>query len=283
MSYTYLQIKQIEDYIKEAKGVRNNTELKTEKRYSFAKSLDAKIRSLGFNNIELPFTWFSMEVSKEYSDDEINNNLYVIETSLQGILNSIPYYADLCAVRKDIQRGKQIKESKKAEFIIEISVKYGDKINFGKVVQDYIKKQDELITLGTDNTKAIFNGVLQKLEFYLNDICNVKTKNNAAKNSAKTVINVQQSNNQSVSQKIDFSFEDCFKSIDDCETINKEEIEELKAQIEEIQELLKDKKGKKNAIKKKLQNLLHFVADKGTDVMIALLPIITSIVQNLHA
>ena len=284
MSYTYLQIKQIEECAKEAKGFRKSTELGNEELYRLSKTLYAKVQSLGYTEIVLPFSWDKLDgniVYQQYDDNKVKENLYVIETSLQGILNAIPYYSDLCSVREDIQRGKQIKESKRAEFIIEISVKYSDRINFGKIVQDYVKKQDELIILGTDNTKAIFNGVLQKLEFYLNYICNENPKQNTSKSKGDININVHQSNNQSVTQAIDISFDDCFKSLDDCETINKEEIEDLKNQIAEIQELLKDKKGKKSTIKDKIRNILRFVAEKGTDVMIALLPAITSVVQSL--
>lgn len=284
MGYTYLQIKQIEECIKEARGFRRSDELKSEELFRLSKTLYAKIQSLGFTTgIILPFHWDKLDVDivQQYDDNKVKENLYVIETSLQGILNAIPYYSDLCSVREDIQRGKRINENRMDEFIIEMSVKYGEKIDFGKTVQEHIKKSTDFIFCGTDNTKAIFNGVISKLELYLSDLCKEKPKKSHQKNEPKTVVNINQTAQQTINQTIDLSFEECFKSIDDCETINKEEIQELKSKIGEIQELLKDKKGKKSTIKEKISKILHFIAEKGTDVMIALLPTVVSVVQSL--
>ena len=284
MSYTYLQIKQIEECAKEAKGFRKSTELGNEELYRLSKTLYAKVQSLGYTEIVLPFSWDKLDgniVYQQYDDNKVKENLYVIETSLQGILNAIPYYSDLCSVREDIQRGKKYNENQMSEFIIEMSVKYGEKIDFGKTVQEHIKKSTDFIFCGTENTKAVFKGVISKLELYLSDLCKENPKKSHQKNAPNTVVNVNQTAQQTINQTIDLSFEDCFKSIDDCETINKEEIEDLKSQIAEIQELLKNKKGQKTSIKEKIGNVLRFIANKGTDVMIALLPTITSVVQSL--
>lgn len=70
------------------------------------------------------------------------------------------------------------------------------------------------------------------------------------------------------------------KSLDDCETISQEDILEIK-KLEDIQELMKDKKGKKT-IRDKISSALKWVADKGTDAMIALLPTLVMVLTNLQ-
>ena len=88
-----------------------------------------------------------------------------------------------------------------------MSIKYNGKIDFGKAVQEYVKKSDDFCIF--DNTKAIFNGVLQKMQLYLDDVCNEKTTKKAAKSEPKTVVNVNQNNSQTVNQNTEVTIEQC--------------------------------------------------------------------------
>ena len=130
---------------------------------------------------------------------------------------------------------------------------------------------------------SYFNGIIQKLELYLNEICEEKKPVKRQTQEKQTVVNVNQNVNQKqeTNVNITISFEDCFKALDDCETLDDVETQQIKAQLEEIQGLLKDKKGKKKSIKSKISSCLKWVAEKGTDVMIAVLPVLLQSLQGL--
>ena len=288
MNYTSLQIKDIEDCIKEAQGFRKNNNLKDTDYYRLAKTLYSRVESMGFN-IALPFSWLQVGyeeitpsrngVSKPCDNDMIDKNMYAIEIALQDKLNTLPYYNEYKNIRDDIVIGKKTKAKNQSSFIIQMSIKYNGKIDFGKAVQEYVKKSDDFCIF--DNTKAIFNGVLQKMQLYLDDVCNGKTTKKSTKSEPKTVVNVSQNNNQTVSQNTEVTIEQCFKSLDDCETISEEEIKKLKEQISEIEALLKDKAGKKKTVKEKIGNILKWLGDKTTEVMIATLPMMIQLLSKV--
>ncbi len=63
--------------------------------------------------------------------------------------------------------------------------------------------------------------------------------------------------------------------------MEKKDIEELKEMLGEIEKLLKDKKGQKKTIRQKIGNVLKWIADKTTDVMIAVLPVLLQSLEML--
>ena len=288
MSYTSLQIKDIEDCIKEAQRFRKSDYLKDTEYYRMAKTLCSRVESMGVK-VTLPFSWTQVGyeeimpsndgVSKPCNNDMIDKNMYALEIALQDKLNALSYYNEYKNIRDDIINGKKTKEKNQSNFIIQMSIKYNGKIDFGKAVQEYVKKSDDFCIF--DNTKAIFNGVLQKMQLYLDDVCNEKTTKKATKSEPKTVVNVNQNNNQTVNQNTEVTIEHCFKSLDDCESISEEEIKKLKEQISEIEELLKDKLGKKKTVKEKIGNILKWLGDKTTEVMIATLPTIMQLLSKV--
>ena len=136
-----------------------------------------------------------------------------------------------------------------------------------------------------DETDAIFKGVIQKLNLYLTEICEEKKVVRTQSQFKQPIIQVNQNQNVNQNQEtnvnISFLFEDCFKALDDCETLDEIETQEIKAQLQEIQELLKDKKGQKKSIKSKIASILKWIAEKGTDVMITVLPMLLQSLQGL--
>ena len=120
------------------------------------------------------------------------------------------------------------------------------------------------------------------MQLYLDDVCNEKTTKKATKSEPKTVVNVNQNNSQTVNQNTEVTIEQCFKSLDDCESISEEEIKKLKEQISEIEELLKNKLGKKKTAKEKIGNILKWLGDKTTEVMIATLPTIMQLLVRFN-
>lgn len=49
----------------------------------------------------------------------------------------------------------------------------------------------------------------------------------------------------------------------------------------EIQKLLENKRGNKKSIREKIKDALKWIAEKGTDVMIAVLPTVITILNNI--
>ena len=284
---TYKQIEQIESFIQEVNELKNSTAIAHKILYERGRTLHEKFSASNVGYIvsvnwnKCAFFGFAGN-STTYFIDEIKSNFEVMLSALQGILDGVSYYPYILEVRKDIGRGKKVGKSGKRNFIAEMLVKYQGKIDFGKAVQDYLKK-DGMLPLNDDET-SYFNGVLQKLGFYLLEICEEKKTVKMQSQPKQNIFNIQQ--NQNVSQEtnvnVEISFEDCFKALDDCETLDDAETQEIKTQLEEIQELLKDKKGKKKTIKQKIGNILKWVGDKGTDVMIAILPILLQNLQGLQ-
>lgn len=282
---TYKQIEQIEQYIKEAEWLKNSI-IPEKDLYSSAKNLDDKAKASSIN-YKADINWRKCQLiaynSGHYDKKELLLNIDIIMAALQGILDSVSCYSYLLEVRKDIAKGKKIKDGEaKKRFITEISIKYQGKIDFGKSVQEFSKEND--FFLYNLNIDAICEGVIQKLNLYLNEICEEKKPAKRQAQDKQTVVNVSQSvnQNQETNVNVTISFEDCFKALDDCETLDDSETQEIKTQLKEIQELLKDKKGKKKNIKSKIASILKWVAEKGTDVMIAVLPVLMQSLQGLQ-
>ncbi len=281
---TYKQIEQIEKFIKEIDYLRNNS-FNEEELYEGAVALDKRIAASGVGYHKATVSWehcaiYTFTSEMKYYRSEIEVNLNVMTSALNGLLNAVSKYPYILEIKKNIQRGSKLSKTEaKRAFIIEMSAKYQGKIDFGKAIQEYVKK-DEL-SFWTSDENAYHRGVVERLRMYLTELCEDKKETKPSSKSEKTVVHVNQ--NQSVSQQVNvtITFEDCFKALDDCETLGEEELKEIKAQIQEIQELLKDKKGKKKTIREKISSVLKWVANKGTDVMIAVLPFVLQNLQGL--
>lgn len=284
---TYKQIDQIEQYIKELNVLKSNCELQGKALYVAVESLENKIVASKIGYVHDIFRWDdAMNYSYDYEvlyyhDEKTRTFIDIIISSLEGILNALPFYHELNEVRTDVKYGKQLsKDQAKRNFIVEMSVKYNGKIDFGKAVQEYVKKIGEF-GFPFVNDDSYCQGVIKKLEFYIDELVCDKKNSKPSTHEKSLPINIIQNNQQTVSQSMSFAFEDCFKSLNDCETLSEEDLSKIKAQIGEIQDLLKEKKGKKKTIKEKIGNILKWTADKATDVMIAVLPALVTALQGL--
>lgn len=286
---TYKQIEQIEGFIKDVNELKDNSAMASEFLYKKGKMLHEKIcatrvgYSVDINWGKCVFPGYGGS-STAYFLDEIKSNLEVMLSALQGVLDAVTCYPYIVEIRKDIAKGKKIKDSDaKKRFVTEVSIKYQGKVNFGKNVEQTLKNDDLL--LFDYNINAIHQGVLQKLELYLLEVCEDNKTVKKQVTPKQNIFNFNQSQNVNQNQEtnvsIVFSFEDCFKALDDCETLGESETQEIKAQLQEIQELLKDKKGKKKSIKSKIGRVLKWVAEKGSDVMLAVLPVLLQSLQGL--
>ncbi len=286
---TYKQILQIENYITEIESLRN-LQIDSEELFNRAETLDKKIASSVKGYSPRGVDWDNASTylidSCYYDSKLIKNYLSIMSASLTSILNSIAIYPLICEIREDIQEGENLDDEDKAYYITKISEKYSNCISFSKGVQNLVQNTLAEKWVDENTVDSLHGAVLEKLRLYLHDLCSSQEKSRQNKKTTPQ-INVVQNNNQSNNQQfaVDFkvSVEECYKSLDDCETLSQNETDEIKKQLDEIQNLLKDKKGKKKTIKEKLSSMLKWVADKGTDAMIALLPTLVSILTNLQA
>lgn len=285
---TYEQVEQIEQYIRELNALKADSKLQDKALYEAAYELENKIEASKIGYKHDIFCWDDatfyncVDGGLIYHDKKVMSFIGIIISSLEGILKALPFYGELCEVRKDVNFGKNLtKDIDRSRFIREKVIKYSGRIDFGKVVQNYVEKADEFMSICT-NVDSYCNGVIEKLELYIKELVLPATKSDSVSLRGKTPhVEIIQNNNQTVSQNINMTFEDCFKSLDDCETLSEDDLLKIKSQIEEIQSLLKDKKGKKKTIKEKIGNILKWTADKATDVMIAVLPTLITILQGL--
>lgn len=281
---TYQEIQQAEKFIGEIKALSQRVN-QGQNLFDEAKTLDGRIRSSYTNYSPDGFSWntisFQSKESKRYNQS-IKNALAIMLSALEAVLQQEPQYGLICQVRDDIERCKEALDyldTDKRKLVIEMVSKYSDRINFGQTFDYYIQHGASIYE--ENKTESIFNALIGALTFHLEKISADKSYDEGNGIPTVQVIN-QQNNTQTVELSLNISIENCFKSLDDCESINDIEINKIKEQLEEIQELLKDKKGKKKPIREKLKAMLQWVADKGTDVMIALLPTLVAILTNLQ-
>ena len=283
---TYREFLQIEKYITEIEALKklnidgNQLQLKAE-------NLNNRILSNIKGYKPQGLSWYSAYVnlsdglggysSINYNRDQICNLMDIMQATLQGILNSLPYYDEICDLGKDISYGHNISNSTKSkcDFIVEKVKKYSRNIKFE---QSIINARDNLLAgneLSEEQLDSIFRTLLLNMEEYRKSLFDDKRDLKEVINTPVLVKVEQTQNNsqvQNVATDLNVSIQNCLKDLDDCETLSEQELEDIKAQLDEIKQLLADKRGKKKAIKEKISAILKWVANKGTDVMIAILP-----------
>ena len=106
---TYKQIEQIEQYIKELNWLKSNSELHDEALYDAAYELENKIEASKIGYKHEIFRWDDATVYEYgyemliYHDEKVMSFIDIIISSLEGILNALPFYSELCEVRKDVK------------------------------------------------------------------------------------------------------------------------------------------------------------------------------------
>ncbi len=287
---TFRELMQIEQYICEIESLKNlninGNELKI-KVDTLNKQISSCVKEYEPQGIDWNNAWAGGYASGGYVVERVKNILTIMQAALQGILNRLPYYDEVCDLTKDISYGRNISNDKKrkVEFIVEKINKYSSNIKFE---QSVVAARDKILMgneLNEEQIDSVFNTILVDIEDYRNSLCREKRDLKEVVNTP-VLVQVEQTQNNTQTQysitDISLSIENCFKNLDDCESVNEEEIEEIKRQLKEVQELLKYKKGKRKPIREKIKSMLKWVADKGTDAMIALLPTIVAILTNLQ-
>ncbi len=281
---TYKEILQAENFLQEIEDLSLKVG-RGEALYQEAKTLDNKISSSYSQYKATGYSWNNISYSRNDTErycQLIGGALNVMHSALKALLNREPNYGEIEQVQLDLRRFISLMNSsndKKRKLIIELVAKYSSQIKFDKLFDDYVNHGNAMYE--EDKTEEIFNALIGVLNLYLENLCTsieIKTED---KTPTIQVVN-NKTNTQTLTLNLEISIENCLKELDDCETLSQEEISKIKEQLEEIQELLKDKKGKRKKIREKLSSALKWVADKGTDAMIDLLPTIVMILTNLQ-
>lgn len=283
---TYQEILQAEKFLQEIEDLSLRVS-RGDALFQEAKTLDNKIGSSYPQYKTTGYNWTSMSYlngdNQQYCS-AIAGALNIMHSALQAILNREPNYGKISQVQLDLSRFVHLVDAsneQKRSLIIELVGKYSGYIKFDKSFNEYVAHGNDWGE--EDKSEVIFKALWGALNLYLENL--TSTNSRIVKSDAKTptiqVVN-NQTNNQTVTLNLEVSIENCLKELDDCETLKEEEINEIKKQLEDIQELLKDKKGKRKTIREKISSALKWVADKGTDAMIALLPTLVMILTNLQ-
>lgn len=285
---TFRELMQIEQYIFEIEGLKNLS-LDGDQLQIKANILNEKIafcvQQYNADNINWDKALL-FQNDGHYDPRRIKDTLEIMQAALQGILNRLPYYDDICDLRKDISYGYNINSSakRKMDFIVEKIKKYSSNIQFE---QSVLTAREKILIgnkLNEDQIDLVFYAVLVELENYRNSLCTEKRDLKEVINSP-VLVKVEQNQNNTQTQyssiDIKLSIENCLKDLEDCESVSEEEISEIKGQMAEIQKLLENKRGNKKSIREKIKDALKWIAEKGTDVMIAVLPTVITILNNI--
>ncbi len=257
---TIKQVEQIEKYVSEIQYLKNSN-LHGKNYWQAAINIDKKIEassvsyksSINWNNAISP----NMYGQFSYCDKQISMNLDIICAALQGILNAQPYYDRLLEIRQticDIENADSRCKRDKVEQAIE---------EYNKIIEWEYENP-------IDDVELIAYEIICKLNRYIRRLPDEFDKKKL-ENIPSSAINVVQTNSQVSNQTVFFSIEQCLQELDDCEKIDGAELEYIKTQLNELQQLLESKK-RGNKVREKVSAILKWLADKTTDVMIAVLP-----------
>lgn len=172
-------------------------------------------------------------------------------------------------IDEDIQRGKEIVDKKDTTNCNEFHKMLASK--YSAIIDSFDKN---LYSLFYDETKrycfANIKTMVSKLELFKA----MDYKNMTDKTETGITINNNNTNSNVVDIKI--SFEQARKTIEDMTALPESEVEEILSKIEELEKIVqsKDRKTKKweNA-----KGIIKWMAEKGVDVGITLLPLLLQI------
>jgi tetratricopeptide (TPR) repeat protein len=258
---TIKQVEQIEAFVAEVKDLKKRKP-NAETFYEEAKNLDKRVEASGIG-YKSSINW-NRAISRAvygcghtYSASQTDMNLDILYAALQGILNAQPYYDRLLEIRQiiyDIENADSRCKRDKVEQAIE---------EYNKIIEWEYENP-------IDDVELIAYEIICKLNRYIRRLPDEFDKEKL-ENIPSSAINVVQTNSQVSSQTLSFSIEQSIQELDGCEKIDSAELEYIKKQLNELQQLLESKK-RGNKVREKVSAILKWLADKTTDVMIAVLP-----------
>ena len=290
---TFRELLQIESYIQEVQNLKDQ-KMSDIQYGNAARTLDAKILSSVKEYKPHGISWNSALMYNRgrpysYNAGIVCNFLDIMVAALQGILNSIPYYDEICDLRKDMSYSHGIiGDSKcKKEFIIEKTIKYSSNIKFEEAAYAAREKLLAGDEVGEEQIDSIFSSVVADIEAYCRSLFEEKRDlkevvqptnphvqiiasggNAAANASASAQVTVDIS--VQIEQTIEQVKEACLKPEEEAAILAK--LDELKGISQE-----KNKRTKWDKIK----GIFKWLAEQGLQVAGWLLPLIYQIMQGV--
>lgn len=280
---TKQEITQAERFLAEIKALRNNASLQWVDCFNEAKNLEGKIQSCFSEFSPKGYSWNTIYANyqvRHCDRQEIDNALDIMYECLQSILNRIPQYDLVCRLRDDISYGKRIGVQYYRGFI-------EDKVSYYSAYFYFPQEVEELMTnwrsgkeVDEWQIESVFRLTLVTLEQQVDLLLSNEQSKKSVAPAPSIIFNQTLNQNQSVQVSTEVSIRNCICALEECETLDEEELASIKSQLNEIQELLKEKKRRKS-VGKKVSDILKWLANKTTDVMIAVLPTLVAILSRV--
>lgn len=286
---TYAQIEQIEDFLNQLDSLEqknpDNGNTYAQDVQNLNDQIISSVKGYDSSRIDIKKTYIIQNYrtySGYYDTDRVKDVIKIMRSSLQAVLNSDPIYPKICELRSDIKDSENVADGDELDYITRVVEKYASTLKFSDATINLIKKNADSKYLEDSAVYATFRGVVESLKFQLKNISVSEKRDVKLPDQNVTVVqNNNQLNYQNVAVSLDLSIENCLKDLDDCETLSEKEINDIKGQLEEIKQLLADKRGKKKTIREKISAILKWIADKSTDAMIAVLPVMITILSQI--
>ena len=180
---------------------------------------------------------------------------------------------DIDSLKKAVDIESDVSEEEKKRLYWSVTAKYHPYVpKLGEGLYSYSAEQG--FYGGVEGSSLDYN-----LQQIYNKLCAFKALNYpgldaVATSSPNTVVNI--TNNNENKNTMNVTFDSVRKTIDSMTSLTEEEIEEIKDKISVLEEIVNSKESKSKKWSK-AKDIIKWVADKGVDVGIALLPLILKI------
>lgn len=302
MFYTYAQVERIEKYIEQIRNLRKSN-LRDEKFYHAVSHLDDMI-STSYQEYNPNIHWAAAIVEDDpygeckYNNDRILEFLEVMEASLQGILNGLDQYSEICSIREAITRGEELLTLNKDPsyedecqlYVRDILLKHSGL--FSSVQSSYFSgKSFEKSSLNIKTIMDILQQNLQSMQFV--NLATFKSYKGAEQASVTkpNIPTIQITNNShggmaisnssaEATSKVDMSIkiEQTIEQVKDA-CLNPEEEAAILAKLEEIKEIAEERNKKTRW--EKLKGVFKWLAEQSLQAAAWVIPLIAQLIQPI--
>ena len=223
-----------------------------------------------------------------YDSNKIIGYLSVMQATLQGILNSLPYYDEIFDLGKDISYGHNIGNNTKSkcDFIVEKVKKYSRSIKFEQTIinaRESILAGDEL---REEQFDALFRALLLDMEEYrkslfedqrdLKESVNQQPQNifNISANGGTATANA--SANAQVNVDISVQIEQTIEKVKEA-CLSPEEETTILAKLDELKEIAQEKN--KRTKWDKVKGVFKWLAEQSLQTASWIVPLIAQLMQ----
>lgn len=180
---------------------------------------------------------------------------------LENVLNDISKYTyDKCYI-----------------MYMEITARYHNDIpNLGEGLYGYIESSGFYSKVSESSLIDNFRVIYNKMLSFKNTGYRFKNQNNSPAQQINVHTENKNINNNSNEINISLNFEECREKIQDMSALTQSQIDEILGKVDEVERIVNssDKKAKKWD---KAKEIIKWIADKGVDVGLALLPLLLQI------